>query len=301
MTAPRPIRTSFINSALAPALASALAAALVLIANPSARADTAKPRLFAAPETARSVTEKVDILELARKGEVEYSINFKADPEANDPPEKVFVPQANGDLLITGKAWGYMSTKEAFKDYHLVLEFKWTGPTWGKRTERTRDSGLLIHSHGSHGALGGTFCASIEAQIIEGGMGDILVLSPKMPDGTVYQSSLESEFELDRDGEKRWKKGAPRQEVKSGRINWEKRDEDWVDKIGFRGKDDPDKAVGEWNTLEVIAKGDTLQYLFNGQLVNEAFKVSPSAGPIGIQTEAAGLRVRRFELLPLKD
>src|SRR5690606_2082345 len=104
------------------------------------------------------------------------------------------------DLHITGKAWGYMSTKAAYRDYHLVLEFKWTGPTWGKRVERTRDSGLLIHSHGSHGALGGTFCASVEAQIIEGGMGDILVLSPKLPDGTVYQTRVEAEFELDRDG-----------------------------------------------------------------------------------------------------
>ncbi len=275
-----------------------LAAAL---ASSYAVADTGKPKFFAAPETARAVSEKIDILELARKGEVDYHINYKADPEANDPPEKVFLPQENGDLLITGKAWGYMSTKEAFKDYHLILEFKWTGPTWGKRVDRTRDSGLLIHSHGPHGGLGGTFCASIEAQIIEGGMGDILVLSPKMPDGTVYQSSVEAEFELDRDGEKRWKKGAPRQQVLSGRINWEKRDEDWADKIGFRGKDDPDKPIGEWNTLEVIAKGDTLQYFFNGQLVNEAFKVTPSAGPIGIQTEAAELRVRRYELLPLKD
>ncbi len=275
-----------------------LAAALLA---PSLHADSDTPKFFAAPETARAVTEKVDILELARKGEVEYHINYKADPEANDPPEKVFLPQEDGSLLITGKAWGYMSTKEAFKDYHLIIEFKWTGPAWGKRADRARDNGLILHCHGPHGGLGGTFCAGIEAQIIEGGIGDILVLSPKMPDGTVYQSSVEAEFELDRDGEKRWKKGAPRQQVLSGRINWEKRDEDWADKIDFRGKDDTDKPVGEWNTLEVIAKGDTLQYFVNGQLVNEAFKVVPSAGPIAVQTEAAGMLVRRYELLPLKD
>ena len=273
----------------------------LLLAPAFASADDAKPKLFAAPETAKPVLEKVDILDLVKKGEVDYHINYKADPDANDPPEKVFLLQENGDLHITGKAWGYMSTKAAYRDYHLILEFKWTGPTWGRRVDRTRDSGLLIHSHGAHGALGGTFCASVEAQIIEGGMGDILVLSPKLPDGTVYQTRVEAEFELDRDGEKRWKKGAPRQEVLSGRINWEKRDEDWVDKIGFRGKDDPDKPVGEWNKLEVIAKGDYLQYIFNGQIVNEAFAVSPSAGPIGIQTEAAGLMVRRYELLPLED
>lgn len=278
-----------------------LPVALAAILAPVLPAETEVPANLPAPASAQAVTEKVDILGLARKGEVEYHINYKADPEASDPPEKVFLPQADGSLLITGKAWGYMSTKAAFRDYHLVLEFKWTGPTWGKRVDRTRDSGLLIHSHGPHGGLGGTFCASVEAQIIEGGMGDILVLSPKMPDGTVHQTRVEAEFELDRDGEKRWKKGAARQEVLTGRINWEKRDEDWADTLAFRGKDDLDKPVGEWNTLEVIAKGDTLRYFFNGVLVNEAFTVSPSGGAIGIQTEAAAMLVRRYELLPLKE
>lgn len=244
-----------------------------------------------------AVTEKIDIFELMKKGEVDYHLNPKSD--VADKAEEIFLLK-DKELLITGRGYGYMATKTAYRDYHLVVEFRWTGPTFGQRFSKARDSGILVHCHGPKGALGGTWSASVEAQLIEGGMGDILVLSPKLPDGTIVKTSLEAEFELDRDGEKRWKKGAPRTLVESGRINWEKRDEDWADKVDFRGKDDPDAPVGEWNTLEVIAKGDTLQYLFNGKLVNEAFAVKPAFGPIGIQTEAAGLAVRRYELLPLK-
>ena len=87
--------------------------------------------------------------------------------------------------------------------------------------------------------------ASIEAQIIEGGTGDILVLSAKLPDGKELTTSLTSEYTLDRDKEKIWKKGEPRQVVTSGRINWANRDVDWADKKGFRGAADVEAPIGE--------------------------------------------------------
>lgn len=241
------------------------------------------------------VTEKIDILSLMKAGEVEYHINKTA--EIADKPEEIFVLK-DGELTITGKGYGYMITKSVYQDYRLVLEFKWTGRTWGNRTDKARDNGILVHCHGPAGALGGTWSAGIEAQIIEGGIGDFLVLNAEKPDGTLGQSQMEAEFDLDRDGEMRWKKGAARQLVKSGRINWEKRDEDWEDVLNFRGKDDPDAPVGEWNKMEVIANGGTLRILVNGRLVNEGFDVQPSSGAIAIQTEGAEMVVRKYELLP---
>jgi hypothetical protein len=53
--------------------------------------------------------------------------------------------------------------------------------------------------------------------------------------------------------------------------------------------------------MEVIAKGDTLQYFLNGVLVNEAFEVKPSEGKVLLQTEGAEMFVRRYELWPLKE
>jgi putative membrane-bound dehydrogenase-like protein len=231
-----------------------------------------------------------------KAGNVEYHINPKAD--FHDAASEIF-KQTDAGLNISGRGYGYMVTKDSYRDYHLVVEFKWGAKTWGKRETRARDNGILVHSYGPHGTVGETWMASIEAQIIEGGIGDILVLSPKLADGTELTTSLTSEYVLDRDKEKIWKKGAPRQVVTKGRINWEKRDVDWADKINFRGKNDPDSPVTEWNRLEVIAKGDTLQYFVNGQLVNEAFDCKPAEGRICIQTEGAEMIVRRYELWPL--
>lgn len=245
---------------------------------------------------AEVVTAKIDVLDLMKTGEVEYHIN--PDMDFADPASEVF--QLKGEELhISGRGYGYMVTKQSYKDYHLVVEFKWGPKTWGKRADRARDNGILVHSYGPHGAYSKTWMASIEAQIIEGGIGDILVLSPKLEDGTELITSVTAEIELDRDKEKRWKKGAERQVVTKGRINWSKRDEDWADKINFRGKDDTDSPVGEWNRMEVIAKGDTLQYFVNGQLVNEAFECKPAEGRICIQTEGAEMIVRKYELHPL--
>jgi hypothetical protein len=240
--------------------------------------------------------QKLDVLALIKAGDVDYHINPAQD--YHDDPQEVF-QMKDGVLRVSGRGYGYVATKKSYRDYHLVLDFKWGQQTWGKRADRARDNGILLHAHGAHGAYGGTWMASIECQLIEGGTGDILVLSPKMPDGTELTTSLTCEYALDRDKEKIWKKGEARQVVTKGRVNWEKRDPDWADKKDFRGKDDVEKPVGEWNRLEVIAKGDTLQYFLNGVLVNEGFQAVPSAGKVLLQTEGAEMFVRRYELWPL--
>lgn len=253
--------------------------------------------LIQSAQSAEPVTKKINLIEAIEKGDVEYHVNQAM--ELHDAPKDIWKVE-DGVLHVSGRGYGYVATKQSYRDYHLILDFKWGEKTWGKREKAARDNGILLHAYGPHGAFGGTWMASIEAQLIEGGTGDVLVLSTKLADGTQLQTSLTSEFVLDRDKEKIWKKGAPRQKVTEGRINWEKRDEDWTDTKDFRGSADVEKPVGEWNTLEVIAKGDTLQYFLNGVLVNEGFEASPSEGKVLLQTEGAEMFVRRFELLPLK-
>ena len=142
-------------------------------------------------------------------------------------PRKVFTVK-DGLLTISGDGFGGLTTIDDYRDYHLILEFKWGEKTWGSRKERTRDSGLLIHSYGPDGGRGagadgrrGPWLPSIEAQIIEGGVGDILVLSGRDPKtGIEYPVSLTAEVTKDRDGETVWKKGGERRSFSSGRINW---------------------------------------------------------------------------------
>ncbi|MBL9114575.1 MAG: DUF1080 domain-containing protein [Verrucomicrobiaceae bacterium] len=248
---------------------------------------------------AEPVKSKVDLLEVIKSGNVEYHVNPKAD--FHDAPKDIWTFAKDGTFNISGRGYGYVATKENYKDYHLVIEFKWGTKTWGKREKAAKDNGILLHAYGPHGAYSDTWMASIEAQIIEGGVGDILVLSPKLADGTELTTSLSAEYTLDRDKEKIWKKGEPRQTVTKGRINWRGRDEDWADKVGFRGKNDVESPPGEWNRLEVIAKGDTLQYFVNGAMVNEAFDCKPAEGKVLLQTEGAEMIVRRYELWPLGE
>ena len=248
---------------------------------------------------AQPVTKKVDLLEVIKSGNVEHHVNPKMD--FHDDPKDIWTFAKDGTFNISGRGYGYVATKENYRDYHLVIEFKWGTKTWGAREKKAKDNGILLHAYGPHGAYSDTWMASIEAQIIEGGVGDILVLSPKLADGTELTTSLSAEFVLDRDKEKIWKQGSPRQTVTKGRINWKGRDEDWSDTVGFRGKNDVESPSGEWNRLEVIAKGDTLQYFVNGALINEAFDCKPSEGKILLQTEGAEMIVRRYELYPLGE
>jgi hypothetical protein len=219
--------------------------------------------------------------------------------ETYSDPNKVFTVR-DGMIHISGNGYGGLITNQSYRDYHLIVEFKWGGKTWGNRVDRTRDSGLLLHCWGPNGGYSNTWMASIEAQIIEGGVGDILVLSGTDPDtGQVLPTSLTAEITKDRDGEKVWKKGGERVTISSGRINWFGRDVDWADTIGFRGRDDVESPLGEWTRMEVIADGGHLLYKVNGAVVNEAFAAKPDFGRLLLQTEQAEMFVRRFELWPL--
>jgi hypothetical protein len=214
-------------------------------------------------------------------------------------PKKVFTV-ADGVLRVSGEGFGGLITLDDWRDYHLVIEFTWGEKTWGDRVDRARDSGLLVHGWGPDGGFGGTWLASFEAQIIEGGVGDILVLAGTDPiTGRSYPVALSAETTKDRDGETVWTRGSERQTFTKGRINWFGRDPDWKDVLGFRGAADVESPLGQWTRMDVIADGGTLVYKVNGVVVNEAFDCLPSAGKILLQTEQAELLVRRLELWPL--
>ncbi len=58
-------------------------------------------------------------------------------------------------IRISGENFGGISTQTAFKNYHFQLEFKWGSLKWHPKKNSKRDSGLLYHAVGEHGADGG--------------------------------------------------------------------------------------------------------------------------------------------------
>jgi hypothetical protein len=217
-----------------------------------------------------------------------------------EDPRKVFTVE-DGMIHISGDGFGYICTKGRYKDFHLVVEYRWGDKAWQHRKKNARDSGIIVHSQDPDGSYSNTFMAGIEAQIIEGGTGDFIVVPGKRADKSKIPVSLTAETTKDRDGEVVWKKGGERKTLPGGRINWFGRDPDWKDEIGFRGKQDIESPGKEWTRLDVICEGGHVNYLVNGIQANEGFDAVPSSGKILIQTEGAEVFVRRFELLPLKS
>jgi hypothetical protein len=84
------------------------------------------------------------------------------------------------------------------------------------------------------------------------------------------------------------------------RIDWQYRDPEWKDALGFRGRLDVEKPVGEWNRYEIICAGGDVIYFLNGVKVNEGRDGSLREGRIFFQSEGAEIYFRRIELDPLK-
>jgi hypothetical protein len=203
-------------------------------------------------------------------------------------------------LHISGDGLGYICTKNRYRDYHLVMEYRWGQRTWANRAQRARDSGLIVHCvepDGSYG--GGVFMAGIEAQTIEGGTGDFIVVPGIRADGSKIHVALTAETIQGRGSEIVWHKGGQRKTLNSGRVNWFGRDPDWADVRGFRGKQDVQSPGQEWTRQEVICDGGHIIQRVNGVQVNEGFDSVPSSGKILLQCELAEVYVRRFELYPL--
>jgi hypothetical protein len=63
--------------------------------------------------------------------------------------------------------------------------------------------------------------------------------------------------------------------------------------------DSSEKAPGEWNTMEITCKENTITVKVNGELVNEATECSVSRGAISLQSEGAEVHFREIKLAPL--
>lgn len=211
-------------------------------------------------------------------------------------PKKVFAVE-NGILRISGEEWGCITTNNEYKNYKLVIDYKWGEKTYGSRLNNARDNGVLFHSKGEDGAWGGTWMHSLECNIIEGGTGDFIVVGDRTNDflltAVVAPEKQNGSYIYD-------PKGYP-VTVNSGRINWYARDPDWKDEKGFRGKEDIEKQIGEWNRLECILNGNDIYIYLNGKLVNHAIYSRPQEGRIQIQSEGAEIFYKKIDLIPLPE
>lgn len=224
----------------------------------------------------------------------------------NNDPKCVFtvVDRIDGAPAIraSGEIWGGLVTPDAYANYKLVLEFRWGDVTWGSRKDRARNSGILLHCVGEDGNykanFKGDWVSSIEYEILEGRMGDIILVGGFVPGSA---EKIIPRLTMTQSTERVWDPNGTPKEFKSGmgHLHWRHWDPAWKDVLDFRGTRDLDRPHGGWNRVEIIAEADRLDYFFNGVKVMEATQVWPAQGRLMFQSEGAEIFFRRIELLPL--
>ena len=210
----------------------------------------------------------------------------------HEDPRKVFTVH-DGLLHFSGDGMGYVATEKEYRDYRVVVEYKWGTRTDGGKY--VRNSGVLLHGTGPEGGGGGgAWMPSIECQLAQGCVGDLIAIR-----GKDVPVSLTVETVLGPDRRPRWKKGGTPTVYSGKQFWWSNHDPDFQELLDTRGKQDLESPLGEWTRVECVADGKRLSISVNGVQVNEATEVFPSSGHILLQCEGFEIYFRKFELHPL--
>ena len=222
-----------------------------------------------------------------------------------DDPRGVYSVR-DGMIRISGDGFGYLATEKGYRDYRMVVEFKWGRKNWQGREKNGRDSGLFLHSVGPDGNSvdgKGAFRCAIECQVMQGRVGDLMLIKGKDEAGKPIPVGFTAETApgRDREGWPTWKKGGEKLALsQTGRLNWWGIDADWKDALDFRGKADVESAGEEWTKVECVCEGRRISVSVNGIKVNEATDCAPQAGRILLQCEGSEIFFRKVELHPLR-
>lgn len=202
-------------------------------------------------------------------------------------PEKIF-SVLDGAIRIDGRIWGALTSVDEFDNYHLRLKFRWGAKKYPPRENEPRDSGLLYHCVGPHGAQSDHWMRSHESQIMEGDCGDYHSLDGAMIDIEADTVLLNGNKNLE------FRKGANKLEGVHRRV---------IKSANF------EKPPGEWNEMELIAEGDKITHIVNGEIVLEASNSSQmvegqriplTKGRIQLQSEGAEIFYKDIEIRYLK-
>jgi hypothetical protein len=209
-------------------------------------------------------------------------------------------------LKISGDGLGYLTTRQAYENYHISLPFKWRERNWhwGDRIGKARDLGLFLHATGpdwnSHDG-NGAFVSAIECNIFEGAVGDFLLIRGDDAEGKLIAPRLETQItdHLDEDGWPTFDTGGTSKSLERwGRVNHRFKSASWKDVTGFSG---PGELVvpWAWNHLECRCMGDQILVFVNRTLVNKARNVWPNRGRVLLQCEGSEIFFRRMEIRQL--
>ena len=185
-------------------------------------------------------------------------------PELDKNPNgtKPFIVR-NGVLVSLGNPGGHLITDKVFSDYHLEVEYRFVG--------QPGNCGVLVHASKLR-RLYEMFPQSIEVQLQSGDAGDFWCIGEDItvPD-MVKRRGPKGNWGVDGD--------------KARRI--------------VNLTDGSENPLGQWNTMTIECKKDSVTVWVNKVLVNQGTGATAQKGQIALQAEGVEVEFRRVELTKL--
>lgn len=169
----------------------------------------------------------------------------------------------NGMLVSLGTPQGHLITDTIYHDYRLQVEYRFPG--------EPGNCGVLVHASTPR-ALYKMFPKSIECQMMHQQAGDFWCI---VEDITV------PDMEKRRGPKNEW--GIT--EGKQRRI--------------MNLTDGSEKPLGQWNTMIIECKGNTIKVWVNNDMVNDGYNCTASKGQIALQAEGSEVEFRKVQISKL--
>jgi hypothetical protein len=167
----------------------------------------------------------------------------------------------DGLLVCQGEPMGYLCTKKEYKNFQLVVEWRWAPGS------EPGNSGVLMRITGEPTMLPNC----VEAQLASGSAGDMYGFQGFVIDGDPARKMEIPDHEL------------------GGHLR------------GLKKIEGNEKDPGEWNRYEITAAEDKVTLVVNGKQVNEATGCDVRSGKIGLQSEGGVIHFRTVHIKPIVE
>ena len=185
---------------------------------------------------------------------------------------------------------GYLATEREYENYHLSVDYKWGTRRYEPRTLWKRDSGVLYHVPTG---LDLVWPDCIEYQVMEHNTGDALPFNHR----AIQAVSL--------GGLPSWPQDFPGNTQYAPQIDVGGNMRQWIRADGYFDN------LDDWNTVELIAQGNTAAHIVNGRIVTALYGLQKqskadksryerlSRGRILLQIEASEIMFRNIRIREL--
>ncbi|MFO0909200.1 MAG: DUF1080 domain-containing protein [Isosphaeraceae bacterium] len=216
----------------------------------------------------------------------------------NHDPDRVITVE-NGSIHLYKHArdgdkvvMGYIGTEKEYGNYHLRLRYRWGSKKFLPRYLLKRDAGIYYHILGDDAV----WPRALQYQVQQSDVGDLIALYGFQLDTTIDEATRRSDPPTFLPAERG---GKPR--VLGGKG------------IAYQGHLAGEFEVEGWNTIEIIAAGDSIVHKLNGHVINAGTRVrlvdpnDPSRstpvtrGRIALEIESAELEFRDVEIRSLTE